>query len=118
MINDTITTQRWINACDAYWWVYNHPKMLWKECSPPNIDITPHMVCPETNRIEDDPTLNTKMQFWVECGAYVDCDMYGDGVITVIPSHDWELDCGGWTWDEAVLNLAQLILERHGDYSE
>lgn len=68
-------TQRWINACDAYWWVYNHPKMLWKECSPPNIDITPHMVCPETNQIEDDPTLNTKMQFWVECGAYVDTEL-------------------------------------------
>jgi hypothetical protein len=105
---------KWKNACEAYWWVDNHPKLIYGGYANPWIEITPHMVNPESNSIEDDESLNTKLRFWVEFGPYVE-DTYHGGLIV---SHDWELDCGGWTWEEACINLAILILEKYGDYEE
>ena len=107
---------RWSNACEAYWWIYSHPKLTFDEVYHPWVDITPHMVNPDLIEdscamIDTDPAKNTKMEFWVECGSYT---RWEDG--TPIPTHDWELDCGGWTWEEAVLNLAQRVLEKYGDY--
>lgn len=108
---------RWKNACEAYWWIYNHPKLTFDEVYHPWVDITHHMVNPDLIEdgcavIDTDPTKNTKMEFWVECGSYTRWDE--DNL--PIPTYDYELDCGGWTWEEAVLNLAQKVLEKYGDY--
>ena len=32
--------------------------------------------------------------------------------------HDWKLDCGAPTFDEAIVKLANLVLKEYGDYIE
>ena len=69
-------------------------------------------VCPETNRIESDASKNTKIQFWLEHGPYrsaVD-DYPFDRCI-----HDLELDCGGDTFEDAIINLANLVAANYND---
>ena len=105
----------WNNACEAYWWVYHHPE-LQNLGSSPWIEITPHKVNPSLltdghATVDDDPNNNTTVEFWVEAGImgyYPEVGWYR--------SNDYELECGGWTWEEAVLNLAQLVLNKYGSY--
>lgn len=64
-------------------------------------------VDPKTNEIENDERRNTKLQVWLEHGKYEEeyrcCN------------HDWDLDCGGDTFEEAVIKLAELVKESYGD---
>lgn len=67
-------------------------------------------VNPDTNAIDDDETKNTKVQVWLEHGPYIHkfnmC------------SHDIELDCGGDTFEEAIVELAALVKNRYKGYFE
>jgi len=102
-----------MNIADKYYWIMNHPKYV-PFGQEAVIEITPHMVCPETNRIEDLALLNTKLRFWVELMTpYEDEENNQLGY-----SHDWELDCGGDTWEEAVEALYLLVQEKYGDYND
>jgi hypothetical protein len=62
-------------------------------------------VNPETNAIDYDRSKNTKTQVWLESGAYV----YDDIVDDYVSSHDIRLDTGGDTFEEAIINLANLV---------
>ena len=63
-------------------------------------------VNPETNAIDDDDTKNTKVQVWLEHGAY-------DEEYTHY--HDFDLDCGGDTFEEAIIALAGLVKKHYTD---
>jgi hypothetical protein len=63
-------------------------------------------VNPVNNKIEDDETLNTKTQVWLECGEYE--ERYDQGC------HDIDLDCGADTFEEAIIQLAQLVADKYG----
>lgn len=102
-----------MNIADKYYWIMNHPKYV-PFGQEAVIEITPHMVCPETNRIENLALLNTKLRFWVELMTpYEDEENNYQGY-----SHHWELDCGGDTWEEAVESLYLLVQEKYGDYND
>ena len=58
-------------------------------------------VNPDTNAIDPDTTKNTKVQVWLEHGPY-DAEW---GATT----HDLYLDCGGDTFEEAIIDLARLV---------
>lgn len=58
-------------------------------------------VNPETNTIDDDTTKNTKVQVWLEHGGYD--EEWGS------TTHDFDLDCGGDTFEEAIVELAKLV---------
>ena len=58
-------------------------------------------VNPETNAIDEDFTKNTKVQIWLEHGPF-DAEW---GLTT----HDLDLDCGGNTFEEAIIELAKLV---------
>ena len=75
-------------------------KGRFQEC----LDIEVVKVSPITNCIEDDNTLNTKTAVWLECGEYD--DRY--------PVHDLDLDCGGDTFEIAIIELANLV-DKHYD---
>lgn len=115
-----------MNTAEKYWWVYNHPKLNQFDGWSPWIDVEPHMVCKETNRVEDDRSKNTTLQLWIEVMYYVVDEMVVDqSEITknFIPMrnnmtycHDWQLDCGGFTFEEAIDDLYELVLEHYGDY--
>ena len=63
---------------------------------------------PETNAINYiDHSKNTKVQVWLEHGPY-DAEW---GACT----HDIDLDCGGDTFEEAIIKLAKLVKEKYGD---
>jgi len=98
------------NAAEAYWFVMNHPKLLYKECIDPWFEITPHMVN-EKGFVSENEEENTILEWWIECGPYVDDKHFG-----LIPFHDYELDCGGRTAEDAVMKLAILVKEKYGDY--
>lgn len=108
------------DAFDAWWFLQEHPKFfhpdrmeigeMCGDFKSDCLDIDIQRVCPITKCIEADPTRNTLNQVWLECGPYV----YDDGV--VVTSHDCNLDCGGDTFEEAILQLAHLVIEWYGDY--
>lgn len=97
---------------DQYWWIMEHPAFNKGGESSPRIEITPHLVCAETGRVEPYAYLNTQMQFWVE----LCCDLYSTHEKRWISHHLWELDCGGTTWNDAVDSLYEGVMAKYGDY--
>lgn len=100
-----------MNHVDKYYWIINHPKLTLGR-GQAQIELTPHMVNPITGAIDPDDHLNTKFEWWVElssvgCGDNGGHEMY----------HEWELDCGGDTAEEAIDNLYNLVLVKYGDYN-
>ena len=69
------------------------------------LDIEVVKVNPLSKSIDDDDTLNTETNVWLECGKYS----------KYIPYHDFELDCGGVTFEEAIIKLANLVKKYYGD---
>lgn len=67
-------------------------------------------VDPEINAINPDTTKNTKVQIWLEHGPY-DAEWGGC-------THDLDLDCGGDTFEEAIIELARRVKEKYTDEGE
>lgn len=104
-----------MNTHDKYWFCMRHPAFINEDFVEVEILIDPHMVCPSTARVEDYAPLNTKIQYWVEfCPPYYD----EDHTKKWVRSHDTDCDCGGWTYEEAIDNLYDLVLKKYGDYTE
>lgn len=103
-----------MTAADKYWWIYNHASFVNKDLVYPKIEIEPHNVCPDTNRIEDHEYLNTKVQYWVELMT----PEFDEDSQNWILSHDYQLDCGGDTFEEAIDALYNKVLERYGTYKQ
>ena len=108
-----------MNHVDKYYWVIDHPKLTNKYGTQPVIELTPHMVNPDNNTIMDDVTLNTKSQWWIEVNV-ANIDFNPKSVPFSENSHeymhDWNLDCGGNSAEDAVDMLYQLVLEHYGGY--
>lgn len=82
---------------DAYWFLRTHPKGNFIAA----LDIDVAMVNPDTRRIDDDKTKNTRMEVWLETGPE-------QGL------HDIMLDCGGESFEEAIIKLAELVKKYYG----
>ncbi len=91
---------------DSFWFLMDHPIFgnNFLDC----LDIEVHKVNPATNSIDSKPALNTKTEVWFECGPYE------EGILT----HDFDLDCGGDTFEEAICRLAELVRKKHGQPTE
>lgn len=72
-------------------------------------------VNPQTNTLETSQErkhLNTKTQVWLEFGrAFLDLD-FSDNVLI---EHDTDLDCSGDTFEEAIIELANLVDKYYHD---
>lgn len=99
-----------MNHVEKYYWIINHTGIGVADMQA-SIELTPHMVYPETDRIEEDTSLNTKFEWWVEF-----CKL--DEIQDDFPTHYWELDCGGDTAEAAIDKLYELVLERYGEYDK
>jgi hypothetical protein len=99
---------------EAWHWLRSHPyfrKGEGRNAYPDFaelVDVIVVKINPETNRIDDDPALNTQVEFWLEACTW--CS--GGGV----RCHDWEMDCGGPTYETAILTLARNVMDKIGDY--
>lgn len=110
----------------AWYWLYSHPINLCPEDSNPDsnfgvgmyeLDIHVTKVDPITRRVEQDDSRNTLTEIWLEFGPY---ENYTEQFPELPPhyqrTHDINLDCGGETFEEAIINLANLVFEHYGDY--
>lgn len=71
------------------------------------IEVEVVKVCPDTLSIDyKNPEKNTMVRVWLESGPE-------DGTY-----HDMELDCGGASFEEAVITMAELVLEHYGPNGE
>lgn len=68
-------------------------------------------VNPETLAIDMDKSKNVLTQVWLECGPIYE-DYLKDNCSRY--SHDIDLDCGGDTFESAIINLAELVKKYHG----
>lgn len=112
----------------AWWWLVDHPYyedlehiefcgIIRVEPSEESVftrtlDIHVTRVDPVTGTVEDDPKRNTHKVIWLESGAWVKDEVFG-----WMASHDCDLDCGGDTYEEAILALAELVLLKYGNYT-
>ena len=77
-----------------------------------SLDIMVVKVDPRTRRIEDQRESNTMTQVWLESGPLIKkpgevwdgSDFY----------HDIDLDCGGNTFEDAIICLAEKVLSIYG----
>lgn len=67
-------------------------------------------------------TKDGKGECWLEFGAVEYGYLYGqpnedwDDTTGEMHYHDWKLDCGGKTFDAALVQLARLVRKNYGDY--
>ena len=88
---------------DSYHYLEEHP--IFKNHFQYCLDIEIVKVNPITNSVDDDFNKNTKTQIWLECGPYK----------SNYATHDVDLDCGGDTFEEAIIELASLVKDVYGD---
>ena len=86
------------------------------------LDIEFMRVNPETGAVDDNPDLNTKTEVWLETGPWSRQDDLGDDwkhFANANPpgcaSHDHRLDCGGATFEEAIIELANNVNAHYQD---
>lgn len=65
-----------------------------------NLYIDVAMVHPKRLRVMEDKALNTRLQIWLESGPPVEQWQ---------SSHDYNLDCGADTFEEAIVKLHRLV---------
>ena len=83
-----------------------------------NLSIHYAKVGPD-GRVNDDPSLNVNPECWLEFGPMEwDYPSQWHKETSRMNFHDIELDCGGKTFDEALVKLAKLVLKQYGDYRE
>ncbi len=107
------------NISEMWWWLNSHPAFEDKngisrfQCTF-SIEIV--KVNPETDSIDDERSKNTKVRVWLESGKWLypeDC--HEDGMA----QHDYRLDCGGDTFEEALKELYKKVYAYYGgDYTQ
>lgn len=122
--DDFYNAYRFLNNHPAFWKFYGHPeaphadrfheKMLISDRGVEHrIEVWVAKVNPDTGRTEDDPGLNTKTEVWLETGKIRWPEKHFRGYD--IPFHDHELDCGGDTYEQAIVNMARLVHDKYGN---
>ena len=89
---------------EAFHFLYEHDMFKGKFWESLYVEVV--KVDPETNCVENERSRNTKTQIWLETGPYFEEDE--------VAAHDFDLDCGGDTFEEAIVELADLVLQKYG----
>jgi len=99
------------------WWYLNelplfndprYPDDLYVNTFEDSLCIEVQKVNPINSTIEDNEALNTKIEVWLECG-----EPYIDDNNNIGHYHNPNYDCGGDTFEEAIINLANIINDKH-----
>ena len=79
------------------------------------LSISVVKINPETDEIDTNMSNNTKTEVWLEFGrAFIDYNTTD----SVMFEHDYRLDCGGDTFEEAIIKLANLVDQFYYDNGE
>lgn len=85
---------------NAYWYLSNIKDGQYLK----GLEVEVVKVNPDTKQVSSDESKNTEVNIWLETGLFnqeVSCY-----------EHDITLDCGGRTFEEALINLANKIKEK------
>jgi hypothetical protein len=83
------------------------------ESFPCNLDIF-YTKVDETRRVNDDKAKNINVECWLEFGQIK--QEVSDGILHEMNYHDTRLDCGGPTFDIALVKLAGRVRKYYGDF--
>ncbi len=100
-----------MNHVEKYYWIIDHPR-IGVEHSQCTIELAPQKVNPINDTVEKDTSLNTKYQWWVE----VTHEEFDEDNNEYVYCHDWDLDTGGDTAEEAIEKLYGIVKYKFGDY--
>lgn len=82
---------------EAWWYLEGHE--IFHSCFDLCLVIEVQKVDSAWRVVQDDKRRNTRVEVWLECG----------GLENGIGTHDPRLDCGGDTFEEAIIELARLV---------
>lgn len=88
-------------------WKFLNEHKMFNEQFTEGLWIEVVKVNPDTNEIDDDSSKNVKTRVWLEHGNYDE----EWGAIT----HDPRLDCGGDTFEKAIIKLAKLVQKYYAE---
>lgn len=119
--------------CNSYYYLDNHPA-FWKFLAHPNdregrepnhimfleheygvtrsLYLYPVRCNPQTHRVEEDSSLNTKTEIWYEIGPM---DLLPDEHGYCNHWHDYLLDGGADTYEQAIVEIARKVWEHYGN---
>lgn len=90
-----------------HWLRQNH------EWSIGNLTVEVVLVHSKLKRIVEDDAKNTLLNFWLEGGPYVN-----EAEMGIISSHDYRLDCGGDTFEDAIIKYSKLVRRHYGEETD
>lgn len=91
----------------SWWWLQENHRWSIRNL---NIDVV--MVDPKTKTVHPkNPSRDTLINYWLETGQMVNSEL-GD-----VQEHDIKLDCGGDSFEEAIIKLARLVKRYYGKSS-
>jgi hypothetical protein len=114
----------------AWWFLADHPKFNHLKNGVPDVlpgfmdslDVTVIQVDPVTGDHARGPGGVTRVQLEAGPWSVIPAHCFGPdhvaGVYDEVPSHDERLDCDGTTYEEAIIKMADLVLEHYGDYEQ
>lgn len=113
-----MSIEKFADVHEAWIWLCNHPAFNYDDdnnAMVDNLSVSIVKVDPLTESINEDDSLNTAIRVWIETGP-VDymADPEYPGYWNWM--HDENLDCGGATFEEAILELASLVEHYYGNY--
>lgn len=79
-----------------------------------SLQIEVQKVCPIKRRIMKNKKRNTHTEVWLECGE----PYYDEHTKDIRTYHNLDYDCGGDTFEEAIINLANIVLEKNKENLE
>ena len=97
---------------NAYWFLAEHPANNQSDYGDfeMNYDIHVAKVDPVTRTVEDNKERNTKVEVWIEWGPWYEPPIKDmPEMINGCRSHDYRVDTGGATFEEAIINLAHNV---------
>ena len=101
----------------AWHFLRNHPCQFDSEGEEHyDLWVWPALVNPETGSVDDDKSKNTQVEIWVEFGHWCEYPKDGSTPAFTGSSHDTRLDCGGKTYEEAIITLAQRVAVYYGTW--
>lgn len=100
------------NFYEAFQFLDGHPIYIGTFMRGLSVDVV--KVNPETNAVDDEPDNNTLVQVWLESGPF----QYMGALHEYMHTHDIRLDCGGNTFEEAIVKMAKLVEIHYGTYTE
>jgi hypothetical protein len=99
---------------------YHYMRHLTVPAIVENLSI--HYTKTDGRKVTDDPKKNVNVECWLEFGSVEYGYLYGqpnedwDDTTGEMNYHDWKLDCGGQTFDAALVQLAKNVRKHYGDY--